>query len=986
MAYSPPPGSAVSLIFLTGYTTPAGGSVLLEFVPPPSGTITAPSIGDGLAFGSANVYGTQIVTTAGAIPAGLFGTPEVDYTRIRVVSIDEGGVGTPALIWTQFLVPESFESYFGNDDAITVSKSGRYAAPYASAIELRFGSAFYGAPTGSVVGLEFEWPYLQGIGINAGAFGTALVAQPGSTQYLTTFDIPPPPFGTASVANRSRFILTGGIAANPLTGVNALREVPDPGIEFRNKYTLPIGIAPPPSQFGPHNIAGFYQVIDQPIFGSEVFGAHFITYRVRFVYPAFLISDTYGTPLVGRNIIVSPLGFGGETFPTTHTIEPYVDRVFLNTGSTDQAAYGIANLRNQRDFLYHTSAGAPSSQFSVPIIYNKRQQITALPYLDTSGETAEYGTPTIINRNRVLTTFGHQSSRFSYFAANVYNNARAISPTGLDTLWGTALVAYRIRNVYMEGLDSSYVTPTAIVHNSARVLHPSGFRNDVVGSAATTNLNRTIGQFFPYEGPSFGTAFIAYRIRYLGPFSLNDIPAAFPELRLDPFPITPVGIDSYRTGGHDLIEHFNIVAPKSVNVPPVPRIGDANIQNRNKTVAPYAYEQTTFGVQNIQNYKRYVNATLGNTAVFGLAGIADNRRTVVSTPFTSHVVSMFARVRNVIPDPPGQQNIVVAFGIESPVPQVSPPILNYLTIFTIGIYEGLVRPPSVRINSMQPPSIPFDDYMGTPTVTGAQYLYPKQIPWPSNYGLGDSDEFRPRPRLSPYTIYAPNGEEATAQAKANHPGGTGLIDADLWSSTHFGTLRIENFNRSIALPTIDEETTARYGFGLVELRTRRIYPVTIRSFRAGTATLNAAQEIKDVSVGISSLIDTHRIHDPTFIPTIAPVGIEPPVISNTDIMLLNRQVYPVGINEEINEFGQGRWGVPMMGFTRIREFEGYVATLWGVPRVEYRNRFVHPVGTNMFLSANTLYGFNQRMRVKHAPQAIRPVGLLATRFGNATIS
>lgn len=311
--------------------------------------------------------------------------------------------------------------------------------------------------------------------------------------------------------------------------------------------------------------------------------------------------------------------------------------------------------------------------------------------------------------------------------------------------------------------------------------------------------------------------------------------------------------------------------------------------------------------------------------------------------------------------------------------------MSYLTLFPTAINESRIGAHVVRTNNIFPPSLPYDDYVGTPSLIAARYLYAKQIPFPASPGQGESDVFTSKPRVSPHTIYAPSSDQATGQAISNHGGVVGhIIDAGV---VHFGTHRIESKNRTI-YPIWNQFDLAalktKWGSPFVDLKTRRVYPIAIRSFRAGNLSTNASQEVMDTSVGVATLFGVATLYDPAYIPTIAPSGIAPLVISNIDITLLNRQVYPTGFDD--NAIVPTRWGVPLMGYTRRPEFQGYVATLWGVPRVEYRNRFVHPVGTDMFHSANELPGFNQRMRVRHAPQVLQAVGFQATRLGDTNVT
>lgn len=874
------------------------------------------------------------------------------------------------------------------DASRTLSPSGASFTAFGTAAVT---SSAHVSPTGGAFGafgtatVYLNTRYLAPTGITNGSCGTATIYN--TTTFVLPWGINNSAFGTATIYNTTTFVLPGGITPNPQTGTNSLREVPSPTIDLRTKYALPTSIAPPVTPFGTHYVALFYQFID--LAGRSIlpgsFGSGTIDFKNRYVYPAFIASNIFGSTEVVRTLYVSPSGFGGGTFPTTHTIEDFSNRVQTHSGSADQAGYGIASLRNSREFLYVQNNHWVAEQFSTPSVYNRTQQVYALPYEDTNGEPAGYGVHFIENKNRVLGAFGHQDSRFSFYSADIQNKALAISPLGMDTLWGSHLVAYRNRQLPTQGFDAFLSGPYGVVYNNARVLTTSGVAPGTLGAATIFNRNRTISQYTPYEGGEFGTAFVAYRIRYVGPFPFNDIPAAFPEVRSNPHPFAPTGIDSYRTGVPDVSIHFNIIAPHSVNVPSNPTIGEPYIQNRNKEVAPYAYEQTTFGVQDIQNYIRYITPTVGDTSLFGSAQIADTRRSVFSAPFSSYSVSTFNQVRNVIPDPPGQQNIVV-FGLGPSSIQIGALTMSYLTLFPLGINSGGYGTATVKTNTITYSWV-FDDFVGTPSLIGTQYVYPRQIPYPALPGLGESDVFTTKPRVSPHTIYAPSADQATTQAKNNHPSAPPhIIDSDLWASYpyHFGVARIENKNRYV-YPVWNEldlpVAKTLFGDGRVDLRLRYVYPTTIRSFRAGIPGTNGPQEIVDTSIGTSFACGTPLVgFPPAYVtPTIAPAGITPEPTANVDIMLKNRQVYPIGVTTDL-------WGTSLMGYTRRPEIQGYVATEWGVPRVEYRNRFVHPVGNEMFLSANTLYGFNYRMRVTLRNPHVLPVGLSATRWGTGMVS
>jgi len=528
----------------------------LYFNDAPPNTIYPDTIGDTSSFGTAWVSDAVRYVTASGFGATLFGTASVVNAAqaVYLTSIDPGSFGATVIrLQTQWITPRGFE--FEQASLPFVTRPGQYIPQRPQPITLDFG---YGTrenyPGGSVI-LEFAPPnaYLTiryvGLG-DLSKYGAATVTQP---QVLDVSGINNSAFGTATVYNTTTFVLPGGITPNPQTGTNSLREAPSPTIDLRTKYALPTSIAPPVTPFGTHYVAGYFQFIDQAGRGSgpETFGTALAAYKIRTLYPSFIVSDSYGTPLVGRARNVYPTGFGGGTIPITHTVEDYSNRIAPHTGSADPVSYGVAGVRNAKLFVYPNTSAWIGSQVNFPVPYNLRQVLTVQQFQGTDADTAKYGQLTITNRNRQLTTFGHQDSRFSYYAADIANAARAITPDGLDaTLFGASLVAYRIRYVSPVGFDSFYTYGT-IVYNAARVIGAAGVAPFGVGQPLVFNRNRTISQYFPYSGESFGTSFVAYRVRSLVQQPFNDVPASLPEVRFNPqawAPTPPVVRSCISTG------------------------------------------------------------------------------------------------------------------------------------------------------------------------------------------------------------------------------------------------------------------------------------------------------------------------------------------------------------------------------------------------------------------------------------------------------
>lgn len=833
------------------------------------------------------------------------------------------------------------------------------------------GSSQSVSPTGSAF-LTFGAPTVtsrltvSASGASFLTFGTTVVvAGPGPTQTIYPTGIANLAFGTVTIYNTRQYVLPGGIAPNPQTGPNSAREVPPPTIDYRNKYVTPTGISVPVGQIPTHYVAGYYQFIDTAGRGAgpETLGTAFVAYKVRTIFPSFIVSDLYGTPLVGRTMYVHPSGFGGEAIPITHLAEDYSNRIAPHSGRADPAGYGVAGVRNAKLFVYPNTSAWIADQVNFPILYNKKQVLLVRQFQDTDAEVAKYGLATIENRNRTLHTFGHSDSRFSYYAADIANAARAITPDGLDaTLFGASLVAYRIRYVSPVGFDSFYTYGT-IVYNAARVIGTSGVAPFGAGQPLVFNRNRTVYQYFPQAGETFGTPFVAFRIRSVNPSVFNDVPSGFPEVRLNPYPIAPQGIDSYRTGGTDVVHHRNEVFPYAVNVHSTPLIGSAYVVNRNRNVYPFGYEYINFGTTFAENFIREVQPPTVSLGVLGQVDIAYKTKTVRPAAFSSHAVSIFAQVRNVIPDPPGQQLIDVSAISPGAVGYGT---LNYQTLFPEPIAANSTGSHKVRSTNLAPVWT-FDDYVGKPTMVATQYLYPRYIPSDAEPGYGESDLFKAKPVVSPHTIYAPSADQATQQARDNNGVNAEIIDRELWfvPPFHFGKHVVSNRNRSLE-PSWATQLMA-IGTPAIALKTRKIAPIGSRFVRFGPASLNGAQEIQMSSIGSTNLFGNATPANLYVSPYVNAVGFELSEIGRPDIDNFNRTVRPSGEPQTV--FGQAELGPP-----KKLECVGFVATRWGSSLIAYRNRFVFPVGHYSFVSSNSLPGFNDRMRVRNAtPSAPYPV-------------
>jgi hypothetical protein len=806
-------------------------------------------------------------------------------------------------------------------------------------------------------------------------------------------------FGTPTFLLAARAIYVGGIAPPPQTGPNGNRQIPSPLIDFRIRYLTPGGIAIPTNQIATTHVIAFdIQFIDLAGRGlyTWVTGNTRIEHAVRYIEPPFIASNVFGSHIVARIQVIFPTGWESSFISANHEFAINLQRVFHHSGAADPTGYGATHIRNQFEVLRPT--GWLSQNINFPIVYNLDQYLFVQPYMGTNSDPTQWPpySPFVENKNRTLGPSGWRSSRFSVIGNIIKNAADPLLPSGFDaTIWGPeTFIAHRIRYVGPEGWDSFYNTRYTVIYNSAVVLAPQGWGSARVGTPGPViNLNRTVKHVFPYGGETVGTAFIAYRVRTIYPSVFYDVPSGFPEVRHNPYPIAPAGIDSYRTGGHTVYEHFTIVYPRSANVHAVPWVGEPIVENRNKTLRVFPSDQSLYGLAKVFNYNTHLTITAGDLSVWGSHLIRYRTRTITAAPISVPVFSVTHRIRNVIPDPPARQLIEpgsIFIGVQANPGIVPSPAFNYATIFPEGISEeGYGRPVLTR-NTIEVPPGPFNlDQVGVPTLIFTQYLFPRIIPWPNTtLPKSSSDQnwvWAQRPRVTPHTIYAPAGTEATQQAKDNHPHNSphvigGRQTGGQWSLgggwPWFGLPDVSNQHRVIGpVPTHSGVPhSSRFGNQTFILRRQYVYPTSIRSLRFGLIVILGVPQYVNLDSshnGIAPLNDfgQHTVAPPpvAVTPEAKPSGFVATLWGQHHVELLIRTVSPQGIPHRGNpEQGlTNPWGLPLVGFPRVYQWGGYVLTLWGNTWVSHKNRELPVEGWNsLSLEDDDLGSFADRMRVR----------------------
>lgn len=1042
MPYTPPSGGSVGLGFLSGYAAPTS-DVNLEF-----DTVTANIRQAGLHFPSSavstpSIRGDRKLLHQGADSA-VFGTALVQASadRIYPTPIDNSiVVGTPEYVrWPRTLTVTSIDEPTWPLGDGRVRLLGGYNAPPASTVQLNWLDELYAVPPGSSVALDFgALGSGRILGVTLGSqltFGSTTVSQPlgalvpgiastltfGSTAvvfttryiYQTTWTSST--FGTAEVVLDDFGVYPGGIAPPPDSGPDDERQLPSPVVDFRVRYAYPTGIALPVAQVPvTHIVTHEIQFIDFAGRGinSAQYGTPSIDYRVRYIEPPYFISFGFGSTNIAHVQGLQPVGWDSSEFSTGAQLDINLQRIFPDSGPFDPAIYGTTAIRNA--FEHVRPAGWLSDTFNFPVIHNKNQYLFVQPYMNTNSSPTQWPaySPLVENVDRNVGAFGWQSSRFAFFALNIRNNAVPITPAGLDaTLWGPeTFIAYRNREVAPTPWVEFSPTQGTIVHNGARVVTPASWTSSAMGRPdPVKNLNQTVAVIFPPGPEVFGTAFVAPSIRYVYPTFYYGFPQGFPEVRLNPHPIVPIGIAPPDRGAHDVAHRPpSLVAPASTNVYPYSMVSAPRIENRNKEIYVYPSDQALYGRATVFNKNAHITITAGDTARYGAHLVEYRTRNIRTVTIGPPVISVLHRVQNQIPDPPAPQRAeppsIAPFGVGAHS-------IAIRGIFADGIPPGTVGAASVSRNQIDvTPGVDFTlDQLGTPSILGAlQFCYPSTIPWPNNgteeNPLGDSDVFWSEDhRVDPFTIYAPSSDTATYQATRNNPGRPGekmdeaLASAEgQWSFGGgwpvFGRPDVSLYNRVI-YPSSAVNTPV---FGNAEFTSRLQYITAppIRSLRMGLPRfLNVPQYINFNTHGqgmpSSVAFGTTVVAFPDDgIDDIFPPSIPAAAFGTTAIELKNRQVYPSGVPHRGNPQQQltTPWGDALVGYPRVYVIGGEILTLWGVPRVEHKIRSVYPEGwESLTLIDEDLGSFGQRMRVtrRNPPGGI--VGIASTlMFGTSKV-
>jgi len=899
-------------------------------------------------------YIDQIGLDQGAFGTG---TTVANYDPTQIIMLDGMApldVGTPKVEnFTRYIEPPGRESDLLVSHFLTVENYDRAVSPYGIAPR----------PVGTPHVQEIVTYPIAPLGINGGAFGSATAYNLTQIVYPDSFE------GTVSDYGAIYFDQTNKILPGSFDQATFGANV---SVRLGQFFVSAVGVAPegvgsvtvthyrrhvtPPAldatQWGAAQLTSTLVYVDVDSISQSAAGTPTINFRVRHVEPNAFTSLSVGSATLGFHRDIAPAGFDASQFGSSevHDNSRTVSAVGIPYGT-----FGTVTVeRYVRTLGAHTVGDQSAVQPAT--IYNLRQYVA--PFTDGPATWGPYfgNFNYIENRNRAIQAYGFNQSKVS-IGGFIDNTARVLrAPSIADSSAdGASLVAYRIRYLGLDGIEPGGLTRWHVVYNDARVLAPVGTATDSFGTTVAANLNRTVGQFFPYAGPEMGTAFVADAIRTISFY--QGIPegnvggqTVFNSVQYLPVPTITKGDE---TGAHAVYEHFTIIAPR-FNFQE--RTGFPTVRNLTPELGAFGYEQTLFGQTAIRTQYRFVSAEGSRTELFGAHVIKDRTQRSSVFGFKAWAIDRYTRVELDNPYLPYTRTIA-AVGFSDIINGADQGIGDHTVrsnvLFAQGIEpKQMPNGHTVDLYGIAVPSIPLDlaTQFGFPAFNQTQYAAPQGI---------NAASFS-RQRLDPHTIWATFF--APAQARDNHDGNdwhfmdyTGSNDGG--ARPFFGAPAVTNQHRRIYADDIPSHLNT--GIASVSNRRRWINVTGLYSWKYGVPEIGGgdrgltAYGYEMGGYGAPVLTIPEPLNR-----TLTAQGTAFAIAGTTTVQNFNRSLLLSG-------FDAGYVQRPPLVSRAPRYLEpaGPAAGSWGTAYVDFKIRHLYTIGEDAAEVSFSPGSFSDRLRV-----------------------
>lgn len=728
---------------------------------------------------------------------------------------------------------------------------------------------------------------------------------------------------------------------------------------------------------------------NQAIYGNNTW----VSFAQRYVQSISIVYANIPIHRVGGTQRINPPGyiatlFGTRIVPESQSIYP---QGFINL-------FGLTFVDLWRKYIkpngFLTTGQEAGHRFGTAKFWNLRQYIEIYYDIDSGLVPPLWtGWTSINNRNKLIGAIGSNCSRIA--EPTIENKARPILPFGFDSvvIFSRTMIADRVRNLKLQGLDTPYIGSWSVVFNSAAVLASKGFNSQSFGIASIANTRRYFNRIGNFESLLIGFPMVSYRIRKLifeQRYAIS--PPYIPIHRIDLHTryIEEAGrFDDHQTFGNPSLSiHWNIITPRWTLRD---AYGTATIKNLTPELATQGRNSEEFGDHSIRTQWRELLHLGGETVVWGRSEIAFRDRQFLVSGFTQWAIPRHIVIKTGVPpyypqyiwldavELDGTQNS--GHGIKIPERQVSDPSVKSNVISSEGFVASRYGNHYTQSNGIlvQP---------GLQELTiGSHFvgLKNRNVAVPS---LGDL-MIVSKPRLSPHTVYAVM--ESPEQARQNHESrGLHFVNSDYGNRQPgevFGLTTITLQHRKLS---VDLGNQSDLGNGhRIELRKRYINlkDFGFRSQRIGFHVVgpfdqNIIQFDSNNMQGFGR--PSLNITDGGIF-FIKPDGLNPPSLNRYTVDFFNRTIKAVGSNHlqmgtRESDDTPFMWQGLRIGELIEGSYGGFKNEAFGNIFISLKVRDLKVQGFESFVMEYDYTQFDKRMRIirQELPTQklfIKPVGV-----------
>jgi hypothetical protein len=740
-------------------------------------------------------------------------------------------------------------------------------------------------------------------------------------------------------------------------------------VEHDRRFLLGDGMAS--EAYGIPRVSHYEQTI-APESVREVFASNHVVGTRRWLRPVGFDAARFGARIIPEILHAYPFGFSNP----------------FGTPSIDTMRKSIA----PSGFL--TVGQQPEDRWGTPRVFNLRQYVCMFYDVDSELNPPAWPNWTLVeNRDRTIRAIGRNTAQIGYPILG--NQARLISPIGAEPaeVSRSAMIAYRLRPLKLEGIEAPYMSGWARIYNDGRVLAPAGIDPATIGKPSLEKTRRY------YRQNGFDSAWLGYptiseRIRTVSiesRYGINPPIIPLPEVKLFTRYVEPRGLDAHGAAMPFLEIHWTKIWPRWTlqNF-----YGSPIVRNLTPELGQRGRNSEEFGDPSVRLQWRQIETAESYMTLFGRASIADKRRTIHASGLMAGAIGDKIKIIKSGTPPYSTQTIDLSryraetntpddngFGIPAPDYQVGTPVFNQQVVYVVQAGSSArFGTPFVSANSIRVEPGYQELTVGEPSVS-------LKIRTLTVSGFPNAEVFEPsNPRVSPHTIYAVM--DAPEQAKANHPtSGLHYVDGRTGGpGAVFGSPAVENRHRGIGPTSIYPEIA---GIPVVFNRKMFVSVKGIQSLRFGWHVIPGP-----ATVEIFEASDTMEFGEAAidYAPHVGPRTLKAAGYSMTQwgaahrVENFNRFVSPIGydaakMGESVSgdaEYLPQHLNVGPRKPVIPDPFDSFSP---GVAWVSLRVRGLSMDGFDAFISEYQLEAFAQRMRVRNATtntparQQVRPTGI-----------